>query len=520
VILLYDTTLRDGAQGEGVSLTLKDKIAIAQRLDRFGVHYIEGGWPGSNPKDKAFFKEVREAGIEQAKVVAFGSTRRADKKVQEDPNVRALLEAETRVVTIFGKSWDFHVTEVFRTTLAENLKMIRETVAYLKEKGLEVIYDAEHFFDGFKANAEYALKTLGEAAKAGADNLTLCDTNGGSLPEEIRKAVVQVRKEMKTPLGIHCHNDCNLAVANSIVAVVEGCHLVQGTMNGYGERCGNANLTSIIPILQIKMNRRCLEPSKLQDLTEVSHYVAEICNMPMESHQPFAGRSAFAHKGGVHIDAMMKDARTYEHIHPEAVGNRRRFLSSELGGRANLLAKARELGIDLKKDSLETRKILEEVQKLENEGYQFEAAEASFQLLIERAIGQKKHFFKVESANVPNEKIGDRSSVAAAAVKVTVKGETVIGREEKGEGPVDALYKALKAALDKFYPVIRKIHLTDYKVRVVDSKAGTAAKVRVFITFQDEKEDWTTVGVDKNIIEASWKALVEAIEYKLSRAND
>jgi 2-isopropylmalate synthase len=520
MIYLYDTTLRDGAQGEGVSLTLKDKLAIAQRLDRFGIHYIEGGWPGSNPKDMAFFKEVREVGIERAKLVAFGSTRRADKKVQEDTNVKALVEAGTRVVTIFGKSWDFHVTEVFKTTLAENLKMIRETVSYLKEKGLEVVYDAEHFFDGFKANAEYALKTLQEAAKGGADNLTLCDTNGGTLPEDIRKAVTQVKKELKTPLGIHCHNDCNLAVANSLAAVEEGCVLVQGTINGYGERCGNANLTSIIPILQLKMNQRSFAPAKLQELTEVSHYVAEICNMPMESHQPFTGRSAFAHKGGVHIDAMMKDSRTYEHINPDEVGNRRRYLSSELGGRANLLAKAKELGIDLKKDSPDTRRILEEVQKLENEGYQFEAAEASFQLLMERTLGRRKNFFKVESANVPNEKIGDRSSVAAATVKVTVKGETVVGKEEKGDGPVDALYKALKEALEKFYPVIKKIHLTDYKVRVVDSKAGTAAKVRVFITFQDEKEDWTTVGVDKNIIEASWKALVEAIEYKLARAND
>ncbi len=520
MIYLYDTTLRDGAQGEGVSLTLKDKLAIAQRLDRFGIHYIEGGWPGSNPKDMAFFKEVREAGIERAKIVAFGSTRRADKKVQEDSNVKALLEAGTKSVTIFGKSWDFHVTEVFKASLAENLRMIHETVSYLKEKGLEVIYDAEHFFDGFKANPEYALKTLQEAVKGGAENLTLCDTNGGSLPEEVRKAVTHVKKELKTSLGIHCHNDCNLAVANSIAAVEGGCVLVQGTMNGYGERCGNANLTSIIPILQLKMNQRCLTPSKLQELTEVSHYVAEICNMPMELHQPFTGRSAFAHKGGVHIDAMMKDSRTYEHINPDEVGNRRRFLSSELGGRANLLAKAKELGIDLKKDSPETRRILEEVQKLENEGYQFEAAEASFQLLIERVLGRRKNYFKVESANVPNEKIGDRSSVAAATVKVTVQGETVVGKEEKGDGPVDALYKALKEALEKFYPVIKKIHLTDYKVRVVDSKAGTAAKVRVFITFQDETGDWTTVGVDKNIIEASWKALVEAIEYKLARAND
>lgn len=517
MVSLYDTTLRDGAQGEGISLSLEDKLLIAQRLERFGIHYIEGGWPGSNPKDKAFFKEIQKAGIEHAQIVAFGSTRRAAKKVEEDPNVKALLESRTKVVTIFGKSWDFQVKEVFKISLEENLKMIGETVSYLKEKGREVIYDAEHFFDGFKENPDYALKTLEEAEKAGAANLTLCDTNGGSLPGEIQKALLQVKETLKAPLGIHCHNDCGLAVANSLAAVEEGCVLVQGTMNGYGERAGNANLTSLIPVIQIKMGKRCLSEEKLKELTEVSHYVAEVCNLPVEWNQPFTGRSAFAHKGGVHIDAMQKNARTYEHIDPERIGNHRRFLSSELGGRTNLLVKARELNIDLKKDSPETRRILEEVQRLENEGYQFEAAEASFQLLIRRLLGREKKFFEVLSASVPNEKIGDRSSVAAASVKVCVKKESVTGKEEKGDGPVDALYKALRKALVKFYPVIDQIHLTDYKVRVVDSKAGTAAKVRVFITFQDRQgKDWTTVGVDKNIIEASWKALVEAIEYKLS----
>ena len=516
MILLYDTTLRDGAQGEGISLSLNDKLLIAKRLDRFGIHYIEGGWPGSNPKDLAFFKEIRNAGIEKAKIVAFGSTRRAQQKVQEDANVKALLEAKTKVVTIFGKSWDFQVTEVFKTPLEENLKMIRETVAYLKEKGLEVIYDAEHFFDGFKENPDYALKTLREAAKAGADNLTLCDTNGGSLPEEVRNAVRQVKRSVKVPLGIHCHNDCNLAVANSITAVEEGCVLVQGTFNGYGERCGNANLTSILPVVQIKMKKRCLPDSKLEELTEVSHYIAEVCNMPMENNQPFSGRSAFAHKGGVHINAVMKNVKTYEHMDPRGVGNHRRFLVSELGGRTNVLLKAKELSIDLQKESPETQRILSEVHRLENEGYQFEAAEASFQLLIQKLLGREKKFFKLINASVQAENIGDESPLAKALVVVRVK-EEEIRKEAQGDGPVDALYNALRKALEKFYPAIDKIHLTDYKVRVVNSQAGTAAKVRVFIEFQDEKENWTTVGVDKNIIEASWKALVEAIQYKLAK---
>lgn len=515
MIFLYDTTLRDGSQGEGMSLSVKDKIQVAKRLDRFGVPYIEGGWPGSNPKDRAFFKEIQSAGIGKSKITAFGSTRRADKKVQEDPNVRSLIEAGTPVVTIFGKSWDFHVTEVFRATLEENLKMIRETVVYLKDQDREVIYDAEHFFDGFKANPEYALKTLQEAAQAGADNLTLCDTNGGTLPEEIRNMVRTVKKSLKTPLGIHCHNDCNVAVANSVAAVEEGCVLVQGTINGYGERCGNANLTSIIPILELKMKRPCLPKGKIVELTEVSHYVAEICNMPIESNQPFTGRSSFAHKGGVHIDAMTKNARTYEHIDPATVGNRRRFLSSELGGRTGLLLKAEALKADLKKDSPEIRRILSRLQKLENEGYQFEAAEASFLLLIREETGKREKFFTTRNVTVSAEKI-DENPTVRAKVSVIVK-KKIVTREAEGDGPVDALYKTLREALKEFYPVVEQIRLTDYKVRVVDSKEGTAARVRVFITFQDEKEDWTTVGVHENIIEASWKALLDAIEYKLAK---
>ncbi|HXV28141.1 MAG TPA: citramalate synthase, partial [bacterium] len=428
--------------------------------------------------------------------------------------VKALLEAKTRVVTIFGKSWDLHVTEVFKTSLKENLLMIYETVAYLKSKRLEVIYDAEHFFDGFKANPEYAIKTLQQAARAGANNISLCDTNGGSLPHEIRRALVRVKRSVKTTLGIHCHNDAELAVTNSIQAVGEGCVLVQGTINGYGERCGNANLVSIIPILQLKMNRPCVSPKKLKALTQVSHYVAEICNMPLHNNQPFTGRASFAHKGGVHINAMLKNRKTYEHMDPRLIGNHRRFLISELGGKSNIILKAKELQLQLEKESPETRKILSEVQQLENEGYQFEAAEASFELLVHRLLGRRREFFKVQSVAVRAENIGDKSPVSVAEVKIAAKGKEHFEVAE-GDGPVNALDKALRKALRPAYPVIDEIHLTDYKVRVVNSEAGTAAKVRVFIEFQDKNKTWTTVGVNENIIEASWKSLVEAIEYKL-----
>ncbi|MBI3313617.1 MAG: citramalate synthase [Candidatus Omnitrophica bacterium] len=513
-VLFYDTTLRDGTQAEGISLSIHDKILIAQRLDQFGLHYIEGGWPGSNPKDLAFFKDIKKAGIKRAKIVAFGSTRRAHTKVSEDPQVKALLEAGTKTVTIFGKSWDFHVTEVFKTSLKENLLMIYETVSYLKSKKLEVIYDAEHFFDGFKENPEYAIKTLQQAARAGANNLTLCDTNGGTLPHEIRRAILRVKRSLKTPLGIHCHNDGELGVANSIQAVGEGCVLVQGTINGYGERCGNANLMSILPLLQIKMGAKCFPASKLKELTQLSHYVAEICNMPLLNNQPFTGRSAFAHKGGVHINAMMKNSKTYEHMDPKLIGNHRRFLVSELGGKTNIMLKAKELQLELGKESPETRKILAEIQRLESEGYQFEAAEASFELLVQRMMGKSKKFFDLKSARILQENIGDGSSKVTAVVRAEVKGKQYTA-EEDGDGPVNALDKALRKSLETVYPAVKEMHLTDYKVRVVNSSEGTAAKVRVFIESQDKENTWTTVGVDKNVIEASWKALIEAIEYKL-----
>ncbi len=513
-VLLYDTTLRDGTQAEGISLSVQDKLQIAKRLDAFGMHYIEGGWPGSNPKDMAFFKDIKKAGIRRAKIVAFGSTRRAHSKVSEDANVMALLDSKTSAVTIFGKSWDFHVTEVFRTSLKENLLMIAETVAYLRSKKREVIYDAEHFFDGFKANPDYAIKTLQQAARAGASNITLCDTNGGSLPHEIRRAIVRVKRSIKVPLGIHCHNDGELAVANSIQAIGEGCALVQGTINGIGERCGNANLISIIPLLQYKMNRKALSAAHLSELTQLSHYVAEVCNLPLQNNQPFTGRSAFAHKGGVHINAMLKSAKTYEHMDPKLIGNHRRYLVSELGGKTNVMLKARELQMDFDKESPEARRVLAEIQKLESEGYQFEAAEASLELLMQRLMGRSKNFFEVESVAVRSEGIGSGQPTSVAEVKVKAKGREHFEVAE-GDGPVNALDKALRKALQHAYPKVAETHLTDFKVRVVNSQAGTAAKVRVFIEFRDAEKTWVTVGVHENLVEASWKALTEALEYKL-----
>ncbi|MBI4372946.1 MAG: citramalate synthase [Candidatus Omnitrophica bacterium] len=513
-IQIYDTTLRDGTQGEGMSLSLNDKLLLAERFDRFGIDYIEGGWPGSNPKDLAFFKDVKKLKLKRAKVVAFGSTRRAHSKVASDENVKALLEAGTKTITIFGKSWDFHVKKVFKTSLKENLNMIRDTVEYLKSKNLEVIYDAEHFFDGFYENPEYAIQTIREAVKAGADMIVLCDTNGGSLPHQIAIAVKRARKAARAPIGIHVHNDGGLAVANSVAAIEHGAIQVQGTINGYGERCGNANLTSIIPVLQLKLKLKVIPEKSLKQLTELSHYVAEVCNMPIENNQPFTGQSAFAHKGGVHVNAMLKNRKTYEHVNPTLIGNRTRFLVSELSGKSNVLLKAKELNIDLDHTAAHTRAILEKVRDLENQGYQFEAAEASFELLMKKELGKYKKFFEVKNAVISNEIIGDKNPTVGATVKITVKGKEEEATEI-GNGPVDALYKALRKVLISAYPVIEKIHLIDYKVRVVDSQAGTAAKVRVFIQFQHETDSWSTVGVSENIIEASWQALVDAVEYKL-----
>ena len=512
-IQIYDTTLRDGSQGEGISFSVQDKLMIARRLDEAGFDYIEGGWPGANPKDVAFFNEAKKLKLRHAKLVAFGSTRKAGHNASEDEVLKGLLAAETDVITIFGKSWDMHVREVFKVELDENLCMISDSVKYLKSKGREVIYDAEHFFDGYAANPAYALQSLEAARDAGASVLVLCDTNGGSMPSIVAKVVAEVQAKLKHPLGIHTHNDTAMGVANAIAAVQAGAVQVQGTVNGIGERCGNCDLIPAVANLQLKLGFHCLPDGKLRELTELSHFVSEVCNTVPAKSQPYVGQSAFAHKGGVHIDAVKKNPTTYEHVDPSVVGNSRKHLVSEMGGRTNIILKAQEWGIDLKKDAAETKKILHDVQALENEGYQFEGADASVELLMRKIIGHQKEFFKA-SAEIKNERIGGKDPNATATVRVTAKNRQKEAMKT-GDGPVDALGKALQEALAESYPEVREVELDDYKVRIVNSKAGTAAKVRVVIEFHDKVKLWSTVGVSTNIIEASWKALVDAYEYKL-----
>ena len=513
-IQIYDTTLRDGSQCEGISFSVQDKLLIARKLDELGFDFIEGGWPGANPKDIEFFDQIKKVKLRTARIVAFGSTRRAGSKASDDTNLKGLLAAETGVITIFGKSWDFHVTEVFRTNLDENLRMIEDSVRHLKSKGREVVYDAEHFFDGYLANPEYALKTLEAAASAGAAVIVLCDTNGGTMPSAVGKITREVAARLSHPLGIHTHNDSGVAVANALAAVEAGAVQVQGTVNGIGERCGNADLVPIVANLELKLGFTCLPEGALAALTEAARYVSEVSNRAQFGGQPYVGRSAFAHKGGVHIDAVKKNSRTYEHIDPALVGNRHRNLVSELGGKTNVVLKAREFDIELEKDSPETRQVLEEIQKLENEGYQYEGAEASFELLLRKRINKTKPFFEARGS-VSSENIGDKDTSVKASVKVSVDGRTREA-EKKGDGPVDALGKALHEALVHFYPQVKGLRLDDYKVRIVDSKAGTAARVRVLIEFVDEKaRRWTTIGVSTNIIDASWLAIVDAYNYKL-----
>lgn len=516
-VLIYDTTLRDGTQAEGVSFSVADKVRIACRLDEFGVDYIEGGWPGSNPKDMAFFEEIRRCRLARAKTVAFGSTRRAGIKAAEESNVLDLLRAETPSVAVFGKSWLLHVTDVLRVDPEENLEMVGDTVSFLKQEGREVIFDAEHFFDGYEDDPEYAVRVLEAAAEAGADFLALCDTNGGTLHFRIAEITEAMGTKFSVPLGIHCHNDSGLAVAGSLSAVRAGARMVQGTMNGYGERCGNANLCSIIPSLQLKMGCECVSPDQLSQLVDVARFVDTLANLRPSHRDPYVGESAFAHKGGMHVDAVRKNPRTFEHILPEKVGNHRRILVSELSGKSNVILKAFEFGVDLEKDTPETRQILEEVKRLGSEGYEFEGAEASFKILVQKALKQHRDFFRLEGFRVSVEKRGSGGEVVSVAtIKVKVKNE-IEHTVAEGEGPVDALNNALRKALRPFYPSIRELKLEDYKVRVLSSEQGTASPVRVLVESSDGRDIWGTVGVSENIIEASWRALVDSVDYKLLR---
>jgi len=514
IVELYDTTLRDGAQTEGVSFSVPDKLKICEKLDLIGIHFIEGGWPGANPKDISFFKAVKKLRLKHSAVVAFGSTRRSGKKPGEDQVLRDLLGADTEFVTIFGKSWDLHVKDVLKVTLDDNLRMIEDSIRFLRSKDRIVIFDAEHFFDGYNQSPEYAVKTLKAAEEAGAHRIALCDTNGGQVTSRVFEVVEEVRKVIKAPLGIHVHNDSEMAVANSIAAVQAGCVQVQGTMNGYGERCGNANLISIIGSLKLKLKIDCISDFALRDLTEISRYIYEISNMKPVENQPFVGTSAFAHKAGVHINAMMKNPRTYEHIDPASVGNKRRFLISELSGKSSIIKKAKDLDLDLSQSSEKTTRILRLLQDLEHKGYHFEAAEASLELLIKRAIRHFKDFFELKNFRVIIEKKKGRKITSDATIQLSV-GKSLEHTAATGDGPVNALDSALRKALKSFYPSLSEVHLIDYKVRVLNEKEGTAARVRVLIQSQDKTDSWWTIGVSENIIEASWDALSDSIEYKL-----
>lgn len=512
MVKIYDTTLRDGSQREGISYSTEDKLNITKRLDELGIHYIEGGWPGSNPKDIEYFQRVKDLDLKKAKVAAFGSTRRANILPEDDRNLQAILESGVEVATIFGKAWDLHVTEAIKTTLEENLAMIESSVAFLKARGLEVNFDAEHFFDGYNSNSDYALKVLKAAQRGGADAIVLCDTNGGTMPFKVKEIVEQAKEEVDTPLGIHAHNDGDVAVANSLAAYEGGAQHIQGTINGYGERCGNANLSSIIPNLKLKYGEDLISDEELVKLTEVSRYVSEVANLLPPSHSPYVGDSAFAHKGGIHVSAILRNAKTYEHVGPELVGNKQRVLVSELSGKSNLVYKAQELGIEIDEETADLRKVLDRIKELEHQGYQFEGAEASFELMVEKALGTYKKLFDLDGVRIITEKTEEINPLSEATIKVRVNGERVHTAAE-GDGPVNALDSALRKALVDFYPQLEKIKLIDYKVRVLEGKEGTGAKVRVLIESTDGHKTWGTVGSSTNIIEASWQALVDSIEY-------
>lgn len=522
-ILLYDTTLRDGTQGEQIAFTATDKLKIAQKLDDLGIHYIEGGWPGSNARDREFFEIARGEHFRNAKLTAFGSTHRFGILAENDHNLKAIVECGAPVGTIFGKTWDLHVEKILRIRLEDNLEMIRESVAYLKQHGLEVHYDAEHFFDGLNENRDYAMQTLAAAIEGGADFISLCDTNGGTLPHDVEAMVRQV-VERFTPgqppvrFGIHTHNDSGLAVANSIAAVRAGAVLVQGTINGYGERCGNADLTSIVPILKVKMGYPCISDENLAKLRSVSLFVSETANMTPLASRPFVGKSAFAHKGGIHVNAITKDARSYEHMDPALVGNRQRVLVSDMSGKSNIDYKIRELGIALDDNGVDASDIVAQIKQLEKEGYQFDDADGTFQIMVEKLTRQFRPMFDLDSFRVIIEKNKDQACHSHAIIKISVDGEVQDITVAEGHGPVSALDNALRKALNKVYPkALDPVHLVDFKVRVLDGRDGTGAKVRVLIESRDTASIWSTVGVSEDIIEASWQALADSFQHKLAR---
>jgi 2-isopropylmalate synthase len=515
----YDTTLRDGMQGLDIFFSVEDKIKIARRLDDVGIHYIEGGWPESNPGAQRFFEEIKHIHLNHAKIAAFGATRKPDKTCKEDKNLTALLNSEAPVVTIFGKSWNLHVESVMQISKQENLAMIRDSLAYLLQHDREVIYDAEHFFDGYKADSEYAIKTLESAVEGGTKCLVLCDTNGGTMPFEIEEIVRSVISHFKESsdisIGIHAHNDCAMAVANSVTAVQAGVSMVHGTINGYGERCGNADLTAVIPILALKMNLNCISSENPEKLVSLSRFVSETANQPLVHSQPFVGKSAFAHKAGIHVNAIMKNPRAYEHINPDMVGNKRRVIVSEQSGKSNIEYKARELGLNLNESEVNGRQIASVVKDIEDYGYQFDAAEGSLKLIMEKLTGQFKPCFELQSFRVVVEKDMERPCYAYAMVKIKV-GKTIEITSAEGDGPVNALDNALRKALTSIYPSLNNMQLKDFKVRVIDGMDGTDAKVRVLIESRDENNTFSTIGVSENIIEASWHALADSFQYKLA----
>ncbi len=519
-IEIYDTTLRDGAQSEDISFSVEDKLRITEKLDELGIDYIEGGWPGANPRDTEFFRDVHKLKLKTSRIVAFGSTHHASHKVNKDPNIKALLNAKTSIVTIVGKTWDFHVKEALRVSLQTNLDLIYNSIYYLKKKIPEVFFDAEHFFDGYKANPEYAFKVLESAASAGADCLVLCDTNGGTLPHEVGKIIKELKTQnskLKTQIGIHAHNDSECAVANSIIAVELGASQVQGTINGLGERCGNANLVSVIPNLKLKLKYNIVTDYQLKKLKDISRFVTEIANIRPFKRQPYVGDSAFAHKGGIHVSAILRHPETYEHIKPELVGNYERVLISDLSGKSNIIRKIKDFGLKVDPDSPKVVQIVKEMKELENQGFQFEGAEASLELLMKKTFGLHRKFFDLIGFRIIVEKRKEGEaplSEATIMLRVDAKLEHTAAT---GNGPVNAIDNALRKALEKFYPQLKEVKLIDYKVRVLAAGKGTSAKVRVLVESGDDAHKWGTVGVSENIIEASWQALVDSIEYKLLR---